>query len=550
MLKFLDQELGKVFKVLIVDDEPLVVSLIEKIINWEEVNMTIVGTADNGLSALQMVEGLQPDIVIVDVNMPEYNGITLMRKVRELNNNVRFIVISGHKRFEYAKSAMKYNVEDYLLKPISKRELETILLKLKAELEFERKNELTMKKMDDRLGVITNQVRTNFMGKFIENSMDWETFNTEKINQTYYTHFMGKTYQCIIVKLDSREKNLDHTFLKELLSKIAKQIEKNLSQWCQEIIYIIEKFRIIFIINHDDQPNDLLNPIEHAKNTVDEDLLKFEKLILTIGIGNSVPKISMSYESFKTASKLIDARISLGVGTIILEKYLKEDPGIINIVLSDKQREEILNAVKNFEINKIKLQVLEVFYRSEEYRNSDSLLYMKIVYEITQIFYKYIRGIDIYKGSYQELYENLNHFLEECMTSREIADALINYISSFIKKYMENNQNDESPAVRIAKRYIMENYQNDISLSSISEVVNLSSVYFSILFKKEVGINFLDYLNQYRIDISKTLLKDVKNNINEVANLSGFQNARYYSKKFKKIVGITPTEYRNRHIEK
>ncbi|MBS5388643.1 MAG: helix-turn-helix transcriptional regulator [Clostridiales bacterium] len=104
------------------------------------------------------------------------------------------------------------------------------------------------------------------------------------------------------------------------------------------------------------------------------------------------------------------------------------------------------------------------------------------------------------------------------------------------------------PPIRIVKRYIAEHYSEDISLSDAAKIVNLSPVYLSRLFKKEEGINFLDYLNQYRIDISKNLLKDVKHNILETASLSGFGSTKYFSKIFKKTVGITPSEYRKRHL--
>ncbi|KLU68426.1 MAG: hypothetical protein RHS_5755 [Robinsoniella sp. RHS] len=133
------------FKVMIVDDEIFIISLIEKLIDWEKYGMCIAGTADNGMTALEEVKRLQPDIIIVDVRMPGYDGITFMQKVRELNDKVKFVVISGHKKFEYAKSAMQYNVEDYLLKPVSKNELEQILQKLGTKLESEKQNEAVLK---------------------------------------------------------------------------------------------------------------------------------------------------------------------------------------------------------------------------------------------------------------------------------------------------------------------------------------------------------------------------------------------------------------------
>ena len=112
------------YKVLIVDDEKYVISLIEKLIDWEKLGINVVGSAGDGMKGVELVEELKPDILIADVKMPGFDGISLVKRVREIDRDIKFIIISGHKKFEYAKSVMKYNVEDYILKPIDKEELE------------------------------------------------------------------------------------------------------------------------------------------------------------------------------------------------------------------------------------------------------------------------------------------------------------------------------------------------------------------------------------------------------------------------------------------
>ena len=125
-----------------------------------------------------------------------------------------------------------------------------------------------------------------------------------------------------------------------------------------------------------------------------------------------------------------------------------------------------------------------------------------------------------------------------------------NSFNEFLKNYLSDNPREILNyiyAILYCPIY-RENYKEDISLSSAADKANISSVYLSRLFKKEEGINFLDYLNQYRIDEAKKMLKDVQYNILDVADESGFNNTRYFSKIFKKNVGITPSEYRKRHL--
>ncbi|EIW26972.1 response regulator receiver protein, partial [Pelosinus fermentans A11] len=110
-------------KVLIADDEEKICQLIEKLIDWQALDMKLSGVANNGIEALEKIEALSPDVVITDIRMPGYDGLDLVKKTRELNVGVEFVIISGYRHFEYAQTAIKYGVSDYLLKPIKKQEL-------------------------------------------------------------------------------------------------------------------------------------------------------------------------------------------------------------------------------------------------------------------------------------------------------------------------------------------------------------------------------------------------------------------------------------------
>ena len=102
--------------------------------------------------------------------------------------------------------------------------------------------------------------------------------------------------------------------------------------------------------------------------------------------------------------------------------------------------------------------------------------------------------------------------------------------------------------IETVKAYISENYRNTITLNEAANIVFLNPSYLSDLFKKETGINFLSYLTNYRIEIAKELLSDVRYRINEVADLVGYKDVDYFSKLFKKVVGINPVSYRKMYI--
>ena len=126
-------------RVVIADDEQLICTLLIEIIRWDELNLELAGIAHNGRELWQEIIDKHPDIVITDICMPEMDGIELIRQVREKGIPCRFIIVSGYRLFEYAHNALKYNVEDYILKPIDNTELNTRLGELARDVMREKK---------------------------------------------------------------------------------------------------------------------------------------------------------------------------------------------------------------------------------------------------------------------------------------------------------------------------------------------------------------------------------------------------------------------------
>ena len=119
------------YKVVLVDDEELIIEGMKRLINWKELGCEIAGVAYDGDEALDIMNEAEPDILITDIRMPVYDGLELIRRAKEVNPEINFIVISGYSQFEYAQQAIKYGVKDYLLKPLKKRELENSLTEIK-----------------------------------------------------------------------------------------------------------------------------------------------------------------------------------------------------------------------------------------------------------------------------------------------------------------------------------------------------------------------------------------------------------------------------------
>jgi two-component system response regulator YesN len=337
-----------------------------------------------------------------------------------------------------------------------------------------------------------------------------------------------------------------------MLMKLANIFYQSTRSVCFDVISHLHTNAIVFLANYSkDHFKSFAASLENAFKDSSMIIAKFEKLFITVGIGRQQSSLSSSYSSYTDALSCIDSRIALGIGQIITTNQVKIDEKVIEKLVTEQTESKLVEAIKSFNPENIRPLIYDVLLKAGYYHKDHTLIYTAIVDTISKLFYKHIHQFDLYKSTYDVFIEeyHFDEILTYCTNAKEIARALMDQIEGFIEKFTKENETELVPAIRIAKSYIKENYQQEITLDTIAAIVNLSSVYFSILFKKEVGINFLDYLNRYRIEIAKEMLKDLKNNINDVAALSGFQDSRYFSKKFKQQMGITPSEYRKRTIK-
>ena len=136
-------------RVVLADDERKVIFLLRELIDWDKLGYEIVGVAHDGLRALELVADKQPHLLVTDIRMPGCSGLDLIRQAKERQPGMHCIIISGYREFEYAQSALKYGVEDYLLKPIKKEELTSLLLRLRDKLGEEERQELSRARSEE-----------------------------------------------------------------------------------------------------------------------------------------------------------------------------------------------------------------------------------------------------------------------------------------------------------------------------------------------------------------------------------------------------------------
>ena len=538
------------YKVLIVDDEKYVISLIEKLVDWEKLGMEVVGSAGDGIQGIRMVEELKPDILIADVKMPGFDGISLIKKVREIDRDVKFIMISGHKRFEYAKSVMKYNVEDYLLKPIDKQELEDILEKIRGELDQRAARRETESERNKRWDANRSLMNGLFMEKLCSGEIFEGRTDLGNVNDMFFTEFTENRYQCVIVQLNGITGSVGDSFVEDFLLSVCKRVREILQEACVQVLDYIEHHRILFLLIFEQEgEQNLKSCIRQAFSAGDDMLSRYTGLKLAFGVGEAVhldTDIDLLKHGMETAERAVDIRFRDGYDRVLF-CTLADSAGIG--ADTERRLEELGKDIRSASKTVIGRSVETIYASARKELYQDPFLYTRIAWRINQELYQYLRLFRETDDLQQELRRKMKFRLQEASGERELVQGITRHICESIESVVGDSKSSLSLAIRTAKIYIIGNYMRDISLNDVANVVSLSPVYFSGLFKKEIGENFIDYLNRVRIDAAKNMLKDVPYHISEVAENCGFSDTRYFARIFKRIVGITPSDYRKRQLD-
>lgn len=526
----------KELTLIIADDEQFICGMLSRIIQFEELGIRHVGTAYDGEMLLNMIDEFRPDIVVTDIYMPKIDGLEVIRQSKERGYRCRFIIISGYRQFEYAYNALKYEVEDYILKPVEKGELNDILKKVSTHI---RQKEAGEPNQND-----SNAIRTYFVEKAIEGELKEKPIPLDEMNRIYHTHFDRGFFRMFNLKLDySRDVRQINEDAYSVLKKLENLVMKQFDGICFDILTAIKHDGVIVLLNYEAaRDNEIKNGIyvlfTQGKNITD----LFQGLNLTVCVGEVVKDPCLIYETKSGCRRAKWIRMAYGINRVIFEETV-ENQSVDCFRETLKELEGRLEkAFVTLNVEDCRKGLLEFFSLPPAVLCcTESMMFMR---RIIRTFCEINKDILDENMDTDVLVKQMNTALHLQSTFRGYRDELITLMTELLERLQENIRNKNSKPVRQVCAYIERNYGEKINLETMAELVNLNPVYFSNLFKKETGKNFTEYVTDYRLKVAKKLLKDSSKNINEIADELGYPDARYFSKLFKKGVGVKPTEYR------
>lgn len=495
--------------VLIVDDEPIVREGLAYIIDWQAAGFEIIGSASDGLEGIEMIRKYQPDVVLTDVQMPEMDGIEMVRYACSHGLRREFIILSGYSDFSYAKEAISLGVADYLLKPVDEEELLEALARISQKILLKEKqtvNQTLYQNYIDarqvRQFILNDQLDKELVMRMAFDSFcliacEHEAFgvNSQELEAIYEQALSGKVA------------NFSHANLQYVL--LADQTKSEMSRMTQQLSKLLQAIHPEMYVIVSDSTTD------------------FKKL----------PKLHQSIKNLKN-KRYIFPNLPI-VSQIHLAEFAEKNSNKAEGFEKGIWKQNLLDAIKQNKKKNIRayLKQIEYYYQKNEWSERE------IKADIADIFNFYC----------DEIEEDTNQPMKECdkryIISVILSERSLQQTFEFLNEIFIDfsrlliEQQEKFDIVEEMKHYTHKYYHLNLTLQELGKELNYSHSYLGKKFRSEVKMSYRMYLDQVRIKAAKQLIQDENFLIYEIAEKVGYANSDYFSKKFKALVGQSPGTY-------
>ena len=491
------------YTLLLVDDEEDVIEVIERKVSWEQIGFHVVGHAGNGFKALEMMEDMQPDVVMTDIRMPYMDGLELCSNIRQRFPATKLLLFTGFDDFEYAKEAVHLEIEEYILKPLNLAEITEVFKKLKTKLD----DELNEKKNTDILkqyyAASLPILQSNFYTTLIEGRIPENELG--RYMRDYKIVLEGPYYCCIIIHTSASQmpQGMD---IRLLAVSVERQAQADLKErWNGRIFnYLGDTVMIAQLVQQED--------ISELTDECDR-FCKYVNHVMgakvTVGIGQVCENVQELVSSYQSAREAVSYRVLYGSNRAInmTEAYMQH------------------NFMSQQSLENYHVAVMELISELYHFMSNNELNAQEI------------------SGSVGRLYNELSNF--EPVVLKQ---WLLDFSSRLHDDMADARYNSKKSLIDSAKDYVHRNYRSvELGLDDTCKELGVSNSYFSSLFKKETGSSFVEYLTDYRMDKAARMLVETDDKSYVIAQNVGYADPNYFSYVFKRKYGVSPSRYRTEY---
>jgi len=509
------------YKVLIVDDEPMIREGLTSIIEWEKYGYTVAGTAANGQEAIQKHAELQPSLILIDIRMPGMDGLEAIRRIRANDSVCHILILSGYADFSYAKKAISLQVDGYLLKPIDEDELEAYAKKIAAQ--------LAVRSDDDQTSLHTaNIIREELLERIAKGKLEHGGSDLSRLAELLGPS--ARTYQLLLLELYSREHSLTRNAV--VKQKLAREIEEKGQGW----VFSSEPYIGILLIDYTLAPHAIVQMKAMIAASI-TDKARF------IGAASApVRELHMLEQWSPVLRGKLKRRFMLEGNAI----YMAELPAMNSM---DKESEES----RELDIHKL----AQALYFRIDIGNADGL--KEIVQQASHAIAQYDNQEQSIKSNWAQLLTFVLNKASVANPSVSLQDDLSIitglYLTHHYEEMLEQLQHrllglanklrgtDSHSTMKQITDFIERHYAENLKLETLSEMFNYNSGYLGKMFKSFTGESFNTYLDQVRIKHAVELLQEGMK-VHQVSSRVGYANVDYFHSKFKKYKGASPSSFK------
>jgi two-component system response regulator YesN len=527
------------FKVMLVDDEIIVRRGIRTSIDWAGHGIEIAAEAMNGKDALAKLAEHQVDLVLTDIRMPVMTGIELSHEIKRLYPEIEIVLLSGYEDFQYAKEAMGIGIQHYLLKPVMAEKLVELLTQIRDKRtetqSLKQKEYMKSKIFNENLPTIKSEIMKSLLSKKTGEQEIFDKAKTLKIGLS------GPAYQIFIIDID------DFSLFTEMLPRKEKEAymygvlniaEETLLSYLPGFLSYGELDRMIGLVNI--EPEETIVPICEE---IQANIQKYLKLSVTIGIGKPRTHLLDIDKSYAEAINAIQHKAFEGKGKII--PFREPDASSdYHLIFFTEEEKRLIQSLKAMNGDGICEAIDHYFLRF----SSENYSFKEIKGLCVRLIISLIQTIEEMGIKTENLFGT--HFIphvevEKYDVLKDLEDWIKNKTDAIITLLNEDKNRNSKKMVKEAIQYIAAHYEQQITLTDIADRVFVTPAHFSKVFKEEMGVTFIKWLNQYRVEEAKKLLKTTWDKTYEIAEKVGYQDYKYFSIIFKKYTGYSPRDYRN-----
>lgn len=513
------------YKALIVDDEKMIRMGIKAALPWQSFKVDEVYTAATGMEALTIVEENHPDLMITDINMTEMTGLELIERIRNIQPDIKIIVLTGYDEFDYAHQCLRMKVEDFFLKPVDEEEIGRAIKKIIDGIELSNDLEQQQKFVIRAQGVTEQLVIERIMRNLVhsrEEQEDLAYLAREYSFTTDFTMQLAIVVPTIQMELDSNEVNYINLSIKNICIDLF-------DAQGEGITFEDNDGKLMIAIFENTHSDEIINRIGLLKNILKDEYNITSKVV----VGGPVKEFDKLKISYNDAIYLLETEKE-NIQEIIQTRFSEERYRIFNEVFLELKRIMIMNSGNVDSI----MKAYSTFSQAAESYNLATTMIKRCCIDIAStLYFSYICNTG------ENIDNKLNSLLNSLMNAEK--EDVLAFTADFITQLFNGEDENIHEIISKSKAYIREHLAEDLSVSSLAAELFITPNYFSRLFKKVTGEGCSEYIVRKRIEKAKALLESTSLKTGKIAYMVGYNDTNYFSLAFKKYIGISPTKYRD-----